>query len=109
MDASAKKSPRKRTPKKQDAKNAILNCSFCGKNQHEVNKLIAGPKVFICDQCVSLCVDIIAEENQKVAPPSPTERMHQLAQQTFDLAGAMLRLHQDMKQPPSAPPDKPKS
>lgn len=41
-----------------------LNCSFCGKNQHEVVKLIAGPTVFICNECVQLCVDIIKEENQ---------------------------------------------
>ena len=39
-------------------------CSFCGKSQHEVKKLIAGPTVFICDECVDLCVDIIKEENR---------------------------------------------
>ena len=37
----------------------ILYCSFCGKSQHEVRKLIAGPTVFICDECVELCMDII--------------------------------------------------
>ncbi len=41
-----------------------LYCSFCGKSQHEVRKLIAGPTVFICDECVDLCTDIIREENQ---------------------------------------------
>src|SRR5260370_7237584 len=41
-----------------------LYCSFCGKNQHEVRKLIAGPTVFICDECVELCKDIIHEENK---------------------------------------------
>ena len=40
-----------------------LFCSFCGKSQHEVKKLIAGPTVFICDECVELCNDIIKEEN----------------------------------------------
>src|SRR5688572_17386611 len=40
----------------------ILYCSFCGKSQHEVRKLIAGPSVFICDECVELCNDIIREE-----------------------------------------------
>ena len=40
----------------------ILYCSFCGKSQHEVRKLIAGPTVFICDECVELCMDIIKEE-----------------------------------------------
>jgi len=42
----------------------ILYCSFCGKSQHEVKKLIAGPTVFICDECVELCMDIIKEEHK---------------------------------------------
>ena len=42
----------------------ILYCSFCGKSQHEVRKLIAGPTVFICDECVELCMDIIKEEKK---------------------------------------------
>lgn len=46
-----------------DSKNTLY-CSFCGKSQHEVRKLIAGPTVFICDECVELCVDIIREENK---------------------------------------------
>ncbi len=46
-----------------DSKN-VLYCSFCGKSQHEVRKLIAGPTVFICDECVELCMDIIREEHQ---------------------------------------------
>ena len=46
-----------------DAK-STLYCSFCGKSQHEVRKLIAGPTVFICDECVELCMDIIREENK---------------------------------------------
>src|SRR5947209_18139711 len=41
-----------------------LHCTFCGKSQHEVRKLIAGPTVFICDECVELCMDIIREENK---------------------------------------------
>ena len=41
-----------------------LYCSFCGKSQHEVRKLIAGPTAFICDVCVELCIDIIREENK---------------------------------------------
>ena len=44
-----------------DSKNT-LHCTFCGKSQHEVRKLIAGPTVFICDECVELCMDIISEE-----------------------------------------------
>ncbi len=46
-----------------DGKNPLY-CSFCGKSQHEVKKLIAGPTVFICDECVELCMDIIREENK---------------------------------------------
>lgn len=45
-----------------------LCCSFCGKNQREVKKLIAGPTVYICDECIELCNDIIAEEGQREAP-----------------------------------------
>ena len=42
-----------------------LTCSFCGKSQREVKKLIAGPTVYICDECIDLCNDIIREEGQK--------------------------------------------
>jgi ATP-dependent Clp protease ATP-binding subunit ClpX len=48
-----------------DSKNSLY-CSFCGKSQHEVRKLIAGPTVFICDECVELCLDIIGEENKSL-------------------------------------------
>ena len=41
-----------------------LYCSFCGKSQHEVRNLIGGPRVFICDECVELCMDIIREERK---------------------------------------------
>jgi len=50
-------------PSSGDSKNTLY-CSFCGKSQHEVRKLIAGPTVFICDECVELCMDIIREENK---------------------------------------------
>ena len=49
----------------KNSKNTLF-CSFCGKSQHEVRKLIAGPTVFICDECVELCMDIIREENKVV-------------------------------------------
>ena len=42
----------------------LLYCSFCGKSQHEVKKLIAGPSVFVCDECITLCNDIMREEIQ---------------------------------------------
>ncbi len=61
-----------------DSKNTLY-CSFCGKSQHEVRKLIAGPTVFICDECVELCNDIIREETKtalvksKDGVPTPRE------------------------------------
>ncbi|MCI2283765.1 ATP-dependent protease ATP-binding subunit ClpX [Colwellia sp. MSW7] len=58
----------------------LLYCSFCGKSQHEVRKLIVGPSVFVCDECVELCNDIIREEIKEISPkeekealPSPIE------------------------------------
>ena len=65
---------------KSDGDNKLLYCSFCGKSQHEVRKLIAGPSVFICDECVDLCNDIIREEIKEISPkqkhdalPTPQE------------------------------------
>jgi ATP-dependent Clp protease ATP-binding subunit ClpX len=54
----------------KDSGGKLLYCSFCGKSQHEVRKLIAGPAVFICDECVELCNDIIREELQESAAQS---------------------------------------
>ena len=51
----------------------LLYCSFCGKSQHEVRKLIAGPSVFICDECVELCNDIIREELEERAERAPRQ------------------------------------
>ena len=57
----------------------LLHCNFCGKSQHEVRKLIAGPSVYICDECVELCMDIIREETKtslvksSVGVPTPRE------------------------------------
>ncbi len=66
---------------KKGSSEKLLYCSFCGKSQHEVRKLIAGPSVFICDECIELCNDIIRDEagvdgaggNQKGELPTPTE------------------------------------
>ena len=52
----------------------LLYCSFCGKSQHEVKKLIAGPSVFICDECVDLCNDIIKEEVQNLSDIKPADK-----------------------------------
>ena len=66
--------------KSKDDSGKLLYCSFCGKSQHEVRKLIAGPSVFVCDECVDLCNDIIREEihekggdAEKKALPTPAE------------------------------------
>ena len=70
----------------------LLYCSFCGKSQHEVRKLIAGPSVFICDECVDLCNEIIREEyteeelkerREQAAPPEP--KQPEEVQQEFEL------------------------
>ncbi|GAA6133323.1 ATP-dependent Clp protease ATP-binding subunit ClpX [Oceaniserpentilla sp. 4NH20-0058] len=59
----------------KDEKGKLLYCSFCGKSQHEVRKLIAGPSVFICDECVDLCNDIIREEVQESQGEAPSDRL----------------------------------
>ena len=58
-----------------DDNSKLLYCSFCGKSQNEVRKLIAGPSVFICDECVDLCNDIIREEIQEGAAPEASEKL----------------------------------
>jgi ATP-dependent Clp protease ATP-binding subunit ClpX len=65
-------------PKKESGGDEALRCSFCNKSQREVKKLIAGPTVFICDECVDICLDIIAEDrmmeqHQDAALPKPRE------------------------------------
>ena len=63
---------------KKEDKDSLF-CSFCGKSQKEVKKLIAGPTVFVCDECVELCMDIIKEDNKnnkkklKANTPKPSE------------------------------------
>ena len=53
----------------------LLYCSFCGKSQHEVRKLIAGPSVYVCDECVELCNDIIREEIKEISPKQDQDRL----------------------------------
>src|SRR6186713_1688777 len=78
--------------------NKILYCSFCGKSQHEVRKLIAGPSVFICDECVELCNDIIREELEEKAQsarsslPKPREILDVLDQYVIGQARAKRTL-----------------
>jgi len=50
----------------------VLRCSFCGKSEHEVKKLVAGPRVYICDHCVEICNQVMADADTSAAPtPSP--------------------------------------
>ena len=60
---------------KGDDSGKLLYCSFCGKSQHEVRKLIAGPSVFVCDECVDLCNDIIREEIQEKDSDTTTQKL----------------------------------
>ncbi len=53
----------------------LLYCSFCGKSQHEVRKLIAGPSVYVCDECVELCNDIIREEVKELSPKREADKL----------------------------------
>lgn len=59
----------------ENSDDKTLYCSFCGKSQHEVKKLIAGPRVFICNECVDLCNDIIIEEIQEIASKEAKEKL----------------------------------
>ncbi len=85
-------------PGRSGDSNKILYCSFCGKSQHEVRKLIAGPSVFICDECVELCNDIIREELEEKAQsarsslPKPKEILEVLDQYVIGQARAKRTL-----------------
>jgi ATP-dependent Clp protease ATP-binding subunit ClpX len=63
----------------------LLYCSFCGKSQHEVRKLIAGPSVFVCDECVELCNDIIREEVQEETDPARTRDKFPKPQEIYQI------------------------
>ncbi|WWP00688.1 MAG: ATP-dependent protease ATP-binding subunit ClpX [Candidatus Dasytiphilus stammeri] len=75
------------TDKHKDSSEKLLYCSFCGKSQHEVRKLIAGPSVYICDECVDLCNDIIIEEIKDVTTHREVRELptpHQIRQYLDD-------------------------
>src|SRR6266849_8631480 len=57
---------------KKNGESEVLRCSFCNKDQNDVRKLIAGPTVFICDECVDVCNEIIADDSHPPKPASPT-------------------------------------
>jgi len=62
IDAAQPRSSSAASPPNRPPQEKLLHCSFCGKNQHEVKSLVAGPHVFICDECIDLCSDIIDEQ-----------------------------------------------
>ena len=74
-----------------------LRCSFCNKDQRDVKKLIAGPTVYICDECVDICLDIIAEEREpdepkaKVKLPKPIERIGQDTDRDFIMSAIQCK------------------
>ena len=81
----------------------LLYCSFCGKSQHEVRKLIAGPTVYICNECVEVCLDIIAEDRvqeaksrQKVLP-KPNEIKDQLDEYVIGQEQAKKNIEQEFQ------------
>lgn len=86
---------------KQAAPGGLLHCSFCGKNQHDVSKLVAGPAVFICDECIDLCTDIVdenlqhlIEENEESARALSTDRLLHYV----ELASKIVERHRLMLQ-----------
>ncbi|MCA1400571.1 hypothetical protein I6F38_30785 [Bradyrhizobium sp. BRP56] len=86
---------------KQAAQGGLLYCSFCGKNQHDVSKLVAGPAVFICDECIDLCTDIVDEHlnqliagNEEGARALSTDRLLHYVQ----LARKIVERHRSMLQ-----------
>ncbi|MGP1928353.1 MAG: ATP-dependent protease ATP-binding subunit ClpX [Arsenophonus sp. NC-WZS1-MAG3] len=81
--------------KRKQSSGKLLYCSFCGKSQHEVRKLIAGPSIYICDECVELCNDILREEVKEILPhrkrsvlPTPHEIRHHLDDYVIDQENA---------------------
>ena len=75
----------------------LLKCSFCGKSQKQVKKLIAGPGVYICDECIDLCNEIIEEELSESSDlkwdelPKPIERLHNDTDRDFVMTAAEAR------------------
>ena len=78
--------------RRRDDGHGNLQCSFCGKSQKEVKKLIAGPTVYICDECIGLCNDIIAEEIEKEEQKGYDPDDFQFSNQDPGVAAAAMRL-----------------
>ena len=78
--------------RRRDDGHGNLQCSFCGKSQKEVKKLIAGPTVYICDECIGLCNDIIAEEVEREESLTTTTPLPKPADSRTHPAAAIPRL-----------------
>jgi hypothetical protein len=61
---------RRRRPEDDESDSRLFRCSFCNKSQKEVRKLIAGPAVYICDECVNICVDVVNRDSHEETSPS---------------------------------------
>lgn len=79
-------------PRRKKANPAILHCSFCKKSQHEVRKLIAGPGVLICDECIDLCNDIIGETDLEQALGDNSVLIKYIEQQHMRAAAIFRRI-----------------
>ena len=75
---------------KKAGETEVLRCSFCNKDQNDVRKLIAGPTVFICDECVEVCNDIIADDKKTPTPKAKGKR--------FSLPNSRILIHQPLMQ-----------
>jgi ATP-dependent protease Clp ATPase subunit len=73
-------------PERKTKDQDVLRCSFCGKPQGDVKKLIAGPSVYICNECVSICQEFIAEDDQSVAQHSEPELPQQRGRESIKVA-----------------------
>jgi hypothetical protein len=73
-----------------------LYCSFCGKSQHDVAKLVAGPSVFICDECIGICRNIISEEPQ--GPPGETHKIEELEAMPTEKLVHLLKINEAMSE-----------
>jgi ATP-dependent protease Clp ATPase subunit len=86
---------RKKTAPKPESK--VLYCSFCKKSQHEIEKLIAGPAAFICNECVDLCNEILADEDNTPETPTLQGRVNALIQQVSEMQNSLIGLAEQLE------------
>jgi len=81
-------------------KSDVLKCSFCGKTQHQVIKLVAGPGVYICDQCIDLCNQIVEEETGTRSEGVRNAEIDAAAREAIDAVNRLRALGQQAQSPP---------